>query len=235
MPVKEFHTAWWVRWLGRPFIRVVLGLVFHILARVKVTGKENVPLGKPYIVAINHVSLFDPPLAGVFWPEQVEAMGAVDVWSRPGQGILARMWGGIPVHRGDYDRSMFEKVLAVLRSGYPLLIAPEGGRSHAPGMQVAKPGIAYLVEQSGVPVMPVGIVGTTDDFLNNALRGKRPQVEMHIGKPIQLPRIESKGADRREARQANTDLIMRQIALLVPENYRGVYADGTSLPKPEAG
>jgi len=234
MPVKKYQPAWWVRWLGRPFIRVILGLLFHILAQVKVTGKENVPLGKPYIVAINHVSLFDPPIAGVFWPEQLEAMGAVDVWSRPGQGILARMWGGIQVHRGEYDRAMFELVLTVLRSGYPLLIAPEGGRSHAPGLRTAKPGIAYLAEQSGLPIIPVGIVGTTDDFLHNALRGKRPLVEMHIGKPIQLPLIENKGVERREARQRNADLVMGQIAGLIPENYRGVYADSAILPESKA-
>ena len=232
MQVKEYHPPLLVRWLGRPFIRFVLGLLFHLLGRVRITGKENVPLGKPYIVAINHVSLFDPPFAGVFWPEQLEAMGAVDVWSRPGQGILARMWGGIQVHRGEYDRAMFETVLAILRSGYPLLIAPEGGRSHAPGLRIAKPGIAYLAEQSGVPVIPVGIVGTTDDFLKKALRAKRPQVEMHIGRPIRLPLIESKGADRREARQRNADLVMRQIAELLPENYRGAYAEGADIPKP---
>jgi 1-acyl-sn-glycerol-3-phosphate acyltransferase len=212
-----------------------LGLLFHILARVKVTGKGNVPLGKPYIVAINHVSLFDPPIAGVFWPEQLEAMGAVDVWSRPGQGILARMWGGIQVHRGEYDRAMFELVLDVLRSGYPLLIAPEGGRSHTPGLRVAKPGIAYLAEQSGLPIIPVGIVGTTDDFLHNAIRGKRPLVEVHIGKPIQLPVVDNKGVERREIRQRNADIVMCQIAGLIPENYRGVYADRAILPEPNAG
>jgi 1-acyl-sn-glycerol-3-phosphate acyltransferase len=233
MPVKEYHPAWWVRWLGRPFLRLVLGLLFHILGRVKITGKENIPIGKPYIVAINHVSLFDPPFVGVFWPEQLEAMGAVDVWSRPGQGLLARLWGGIQVHRGEYDRAMFEKVLAVLRSGCPLLIAPEGGRSHAPGLRAAKPGIAYLAEQSGLPIIPVGIVGTTDDFMSKALRGRRPQLEMHIGRPIQLPLIENKGAGRRDARQRNSDLVMRKIAGLLPENYRGVYSDNAILP--EAG
>jgi 1-acyl-sn-glycerol-3-phosphate acyltransferase len=128
---------------------------------------------------------------------------------------------------------MFDTVLAVLRSGYPLLIAPEGGRSHAPGLRVAKPGIAYLVEQSGVPVIPVGIVGTTDDFLQTALHAKHPQVEMHIGRPIQLPLVEGKGTDRREARQHNADLVMRQIAELLPENYRGIYAEGMNIPKPK--
>jgi 1-acyl-sn-glycerol-3-phosphate acyltransferase len=162
MPVTEYRLAWWRRWLARPFICAIFRLIFHILSPIKITGRKNVPRGKPYIVAINHVSLFEAPFIGVFWPEQLEVMGAVDVWSRPGQNILAHMWGGIPVHRGDYDRALFDKVLAALAAGYPLLIAPEGGRSHTTGMRTAKPGIAYLAEQSGLPVIPVGIVGTAD-------------------------------------------------------------------------
>jgi 1-acyl-sn-glycerol-3-phosphate acyltransferase len=230
MPLTEYHLAWWRHWLARPFVRVALRTLFHILAPVRITGRENVPLGKPYIVAINHVSLFDPPFAGVFWPEQVEVMGAAEVWRRPGQNILARLWGGIQVHRGDYDRAMFETVLAVLRKGYPLLIAPEGGRSHAPGLQVAKPGIAYLAEQSGVPVVPVGIVGTTDDFWHKAARGKRPQLEMRIGRPFYLPPVDGKGEARRLSRQHNADLVMHAIAGLLPEDYRGVYSSNTILP-----
>ena len=201
---------------------------------MKITGKRNVPLGKPYIVAINHVSLYEAPFIGVFWPEQLEVMGAVDVWSRPGQNILARLWGGIPVHRGDYDRALFDKVLAALAAGYPLLIAPEGERSHKPGMRPAKPGIAYLAEQSGLPVIPVGIVGTTDDFWQKATKGKRPQLEMRIGKPVYLPPVEGKGELRRESRQRNADLVMRTIAGLLPEDYRGVYTDSAIPPDSEA-
>ena len=235
MPVEQYHLAWWRHWLARPLIRGALRLLFHILAPVKITGKKNVPLHTPYIVAINHVSLFEAPFVGVFWPEQLEALGASDVWDRPGQNILARMWGGIPVHRGDYDRAAMDSVLSVLHSGYPLLMAPEGGRSHKPGMQTAKPGIAFIVEQTGLPVMPVAIVGSTDDFFQKASRGKRPQLVMHIGKPIHLPPVEGKGAERRESRQHNADLVMRTIAGLLPENYRGVYADNAIFPDSETG
>ena len=234
MPLIEYRPAWWRRWLARPFVRVVLRTVFHILAPVKITGKSNVPFGKPYIVAINHVSIYDPPLAGVFWPEQLEAMGAVDVWSRPGQNILARLWGGIPVHRDEYDRAVFDKVLAALTAGYPLLIAPEGERSHVPGMQAAKPGIAYLAERSGLPVIPVAIVGTTDDFWQKATKGKRPLLEMRIGIPFHLPPVEGKGDGRRASRQRNADLVMRAIAGLLPENYRGVYTESAILPDADA-
>jgi 1-acyl-sn-glycerol-3-phosphate acyltransferase len=221
--------------LARPFLRVVLRTVFRTLAPVKVTGQENVPHGKPYIVAINHVSLFDPPFAGVFFPKAVEAMGAAEVWERPGQNILAWLWGGIPVHRGDYDRAMFDTVLAILRSGYSLMIAPEGGRSHKPGLREAKLGVAYLAEQSGLPVVPVAIVGTTDDFWKKAVRGGRPQLEMHIGKPIDLPPVEGKGGERRLSRQRNADLVMRILAGMLPEDYRGVYYASAIFPNLKTG
>jgi len=233
MPVTKYRLAWWRRWLARPFIRAAFGLLFHILSPIRITGRQNVMLGKPYIVAINHVSLFEAPFIGVFWPEQLEVMGAVDVWSKPGQNLLARLWGGIPVHRGEYDRAVFDKILAALAAGYPLLIAPEGGRSHKPGMRDAKPGIAYLVEQSGLPVIPVGIVGTTDDFWHKAMQGKRPQLEMHIGKPVHLPQVEGIGTARRASRQHNADLVMRTIAGLLPEDYRGVYTDSAIFPDSE--
>lgn len=230
MPVIEYRLAWWRRWLARPCIRGGLRLLFHILSPVRITGKENIPFHRPYLVVINHVSLFEAPFIGAFWPEQLEALGASDVWERPGQNILARLWGGIPVHRGDYDRAAMDSVLSAVRGGYPLLIAPEGGRSHAPGLRQAKPGVSYIAEQTGVPVIPVAIVGTTDDFWQKASRGKRPQLEMHIGKPILLPPAQGKGPEKHASRQANADLVMRVIAGLLPEEYRGYYAENAILP-----
>jgi 1-acyl-sn-glycerol-3-phosphate acyltransferase len=235
MPLVEYHLAWWRRWLSRPLVRAILRLLFHILSPVKITGRKNIPLHTPYIVVINHVSLFEAPFMGAFWPEQLEVIGASDIWDRPGQNILARLWGGIPVHRGDYDRAAIEGVLAALRCGSPLLIAPEGGRSHAPGLRQAKPGVAYIAERAGVPVIPVGIVGTTDDFWQKASKGNRPPLEMHIGKPFTLPPVEGKGNERHESRLSNADLVMRHIAGMLPEEYRGVYADSAIFPGTKTG
>ena len=168
-----------------------------MLGRVKITGKENIPYGKPYVVAMNHVSIFDPPLLAAFWPEPLEIIGAADVFEKPGQGQLLKGYGVIPVHRGDYDRTLFTKIIRILKSGYPLLIAPEGGRSHVPAMRRAKPGIAYIIEQTRVPVLPVGLVGTTEDFWQRARRGERPSLEMRIGKPIRpAATSQSKGTEQ---------------------------------------
>jgi 1-acyl-sn-glycerol-3-phosphate acyltransferase len=81
-----------------------------------------------------------------------------------------------------------------------------------------------------VPVVPVGIVGTTEDYWQRATRGQRPALEIRIGKPIILPEITTKGADKHEARQQNADLVMRYLAGLLPEEYRGVYAESAIFP-----
>jgi 1-acyl-sn-glycerol-3-phosphate acyltransferase len=214
----------------RPVAKFVFRGLFRALARVRILGKENIPYGKAYVVAMNHVSIFDPPFVAAFWPEQLEIIGAIDVFSRPGQGQLLKLYGVIPVRRGDYDRPLLTKIISILKSGIPLLIAPEGARSHEPAMRRAKPGVAYIVEQTGVPVLPVALTGTTEDFWQRAKRGQKPSLEMRIGKPITLPLITAKGTEKHAARQKNADLVMSYLAGLLPEEYRGVYAESAISP-----
>lgn len=216
--------------VSRPLLRAVFRGIFHILANVKMAGKENVPHSGPYLVAMNHVSIYDPPFAAAFWPQQLEIIGASDVFDKPAQGQLLKAYRVIPLHRGEYDRALFARVVAVIEAGHPLLIAPEGGRSHAVAMRRAKPGIAYIVERTRAPLLPAALVGTTEDFWLRARRGERPMLEMRIGKPITLPEISASGKEKHEARQANADLVMRHLAGLLPEEYRGVYAHSAIPP-----
>ena len=216
--------------LIRPILKVFFRGLYRVLAHVTISGRENIPFGKPHVVAMNHVSIFDPPLVAAFWPGQLEIIGAINVFEKPGQGVLMRAYGVIPVHRGDYDRSLLSRMIKILEAGYPLLIAPEGARSHVPAMNRAKPGVAYLIEKTHVPVVPVGLIGTTEDFWERAKHGERPPLEMRIGKPILLPEITAKGTRRHEARQHNADLVMNHIAGLLPLEYRGIYAESAIFP-----
>src|SRR5512139_481806 len=147
--------------ISRPLLKAVFRFLFRTLGRVTITGRENILRGKPCLIAMNHVSIYDPPLAGAFWPGPLEIIGAIDVFEKPFQGQLLRAYGVIPVHRGDYDRALLTRMVCILEAGYPLLIAPEGGRSHIPGLMRAKPGVAYLGEKTKVPIVPVALVGTT--------------------------------------------------------------------------
>ena len=214
----------------RPLLKTTVRAIFNILGRISVTGVENVPLGQPYIAAMNHVSVIDPPAVLCFWPETLESIGASDVFNKPLQGQMVKLYGTIPVHRGEYDRALIEKIFALLKAGRPMMIAPEGGRSHVKAMRRAMPGVGFILQRANVPIVPVGLIGTTGDFIQRGLRRERPQIEIRIGKAIQLPPTPDDPVGRRAARQPIADLVMAHIAGLLPDEYRGVYADSAILP-----
>jgi len=212
--------------LNRIFRVIILKtfrLIFGLFCRVETTGLDKVPVGESYLMVFNHVSLYEAPVLLSYWPEKPEVLGAVDVWNRPGQDLLAKAYGGIPIHRGEVDRSAMKKMLAALEAGLSIAVAPEGGRSHTPGMRRGKPGIVFLLEKYRIPIIPVGIVGTTEDLLSNLIRLKKPRIELNIGDPFFLPDGLGDDLPRSEAYQQRVDYVMRKIAELLPDEYRGYY------------
>lgn len=204
-------------------MRGVAGVLYRSLAKTSVSGLENVPFEGAYIIAFNHISIFEPPFLLTFWPVAPEAIGAVEVWNEPDKKFLARMYGGIPLDRDQVSREPLIKAIQALKSGFAVMMSPEGRLSRQPGLRRAKWGIAYIAEKARVPVVPVGVVGSTGDFLKQVIAFKRPELKMRIGKPFYLPALETVSSDRREAMQKNADLVMAHIAALLPVEYRGIY------------
>lgn len=227
MTVPE--NSWQLR-VRRSILRFIFRQIIRAAYRVRFYGKENIPAQGAYLIAHNHVSVVDPTAIIAFWPISVQAIGAVELWQRPGQNWLVQSYGTIPVNRGEMDRQFIENAVQVLQGGMPLLIAPEGTRSHTPGMSRANPGIAYLMDRASVPVLPVAVTGNTDENLKLAAKGKRPPLEIRVGNVFTLPPLAGQGAARREARQQNADLILAHIAALLPEEYQGFYARPTDAP-----
>lgn len=213
--------------VGRWVIRTFGSVLYRTFAKIKISGLENVPSKGGYIIAFNHISIFEPPFIMTHWPVAPEALGAVEVWREPEKKYLARMYGGIPIDRDQVSREPLMKAVQVLRSGYPLLMSPEGRLTWQPGLRRAKWGVAFLADKAQVPIVPVGITGSTGDFLKQVLSLKRPSLAMRIGNFFSLPALDSVSSNRREALQNNGDLVMKHIAALLPEDYRGVYAGET--------
>jgi len=211
--------------LFRRVAKPTFRMLFRLLSRVELEGFEHVPLEGGYLVAGNHVSLYDPAFVLAFWPTDLEAAGAVDVLDRPGQNLLMRYYGGMPVHRGEVDRTLLMGMIECLQAGLPVYIAPEGTRSHVPGMQPAHHGAAYVAAKARVPVVPLGMIGTEGIF-KTLRHGVRSRLRLTVGRPLDLPPVDTRAPNRRQALRFNTDIIMYAIAGLMPENYRGVY--GTS-------
>jgi 1-acyl-sn-glycerol-3-phosphate acyltransferase len=211
-----------IRWM-RVILRAGMRAIFRTFGRVEIQGLENVPKQGAYLLIFNHVSYYDPPLLMSFWPTAPEALGADYLWDTPGMGLLARLYGAIPLRRGDVDRDALEKAMSALRSGLPLLISPEGTRAHFPGMQSAKAGVVYILERTGVPIIPVGVTGTDDTLISRAFHGSRPRILIHIGRQFDLPEIVDGSKSPREIRQMKADALMQRLAELLPDEYQGVY------------
>jgi 1-acyl-sn-glycerol-3-phosphate acyltransferase len=207
------------------FGRVLVGTSFRLFTRLQVRGKENVPPKGALLVVANHLNFNDPPLLGATLGRQVVFMAKEELFrSRPLAWFLGRL-GSFPVYRGRLDRKAIRQSALVLAEGRVLVMFPEATRSKDARLQPAFPGSALFASRHGVPVLPVGIIGT------EKLRGlgfvfRRPRITVNIGQPFYLP--SSGGKLSKEERAAHTELIMRRIAELLPPQYRGVYGEGQS-------
>ena len=212
LPVRLFRAA------SRPLFRGI----FRVGCRITMRGLNNVPPPGGYIIAMNHLATYDPPLLVAFWPYPPETLGAADMMERPFVGHITRWYGTVPVHRGEFDKVAVEKALAVLKANRPFVIAPEGGRTHKPGMRQAKPGIAYLALKANVPIVPVGITGT-ETMMSDWKARRRATLSLTVGEPFRLPENSVPREARHEKLAEYTTLIMRRIAAVLPLEYRGVY------------
>jgi 1-acyl-sn-glycerol-3-phosphate acyltransferase len=119
-------------------------------------------------------------------------------------------------------------MIALMEEGKCLIIAPEGTRSRTGSLNEGKPGVAYLAARSGFPVIPVAITGTADEvMLANVKHFRKSNIILTGGKQFSIPPLPKTNRDT--ALQKSTDDIMCQIAALLPEKYRGVYAEHPRL------
>jgi 1-acyl-sn-glycerol-3-phosphate acyltransferase len=109
-----------------------------------------------------------------------------------------------------------------------LVIAPEGTRSRVGALIEAKPGVSYLATKLDRPIVPVALTGTEDKVLfGNLKRLKRTHITVTAGPAFNLPPLPRQNRD--EALKQYTDEIMCHIAAILPEKYRGFYAEHPRL------
>lgn len=203
-----------------PVLRKLVRCLFPLLVRIRVTGKENFPPSGPYILATNHLSVFDLPLLLMVCPHTVRAFAASKHRRNLFYFLVLSAAGSIWVRRGEIDREALHGAFEVLKKGEVLGIAPEGTRARQVyALQPGKTGAAYIATRANVPIVPVGLTGT-EKIKENLPRLRRTDVTVTIGEPFRLP---ESGRVRGPKLDEYTDIIMRRIAALLPPEYRGVY------------
>jgi 1-acyl-sn-glycerol-3-phosphate acyltransferase len=208
-------------------LRWIFNLLFRLLTRTSVSGKENLPKEGGYIVASNHLSEIEVPLVYLILNRKdATALIADKHQKNPFFRWLVNTVGGIWINREEADIDALRAARDHLRKGGVLGIAPEGTRSPTGSLIQAKTGTAYLAEVSSIPIVPVGVTGTWK-ALPKVFTFKRPRITVRFGEPFSLPKVDRRNRDA--DLQRNTDEIMCQIAVLLPPEYRGVYSQHPRL------
>ena len=209
-------------------LRSIVRFVMRIIADIEVHGIEKIPAGN-VIVAANHLGRLDTAvLLCVLDREDIIMPIAEKYKSHPIFGAIGHAANGIWLNRFEADYSALRQILARMEQGGLLVIAPEGTRSKTEAMQEGKMGVAFLAGKSGYPVLPVAVTGTEDrGIVENLKRLRRSKITVRGG---DLFSIEiQKGRGREQAMREATDEIMCRIGALLPETYRGVYANHPRL------
>ena len=149
--------------LSRVFYTLIRGLVVAVCVgytRARVVGKHNIPKNGPFLLAPIHRSNIDTPLAAAVTSRRMRFMGKDSIWKFKPIGWIISSLGAFPVTRGSADREALKRCIAVLESGEPLVLFPEGTRQSGPVVQPLFDGAAYVAVKAGVPIIPVGIGGS---------------------------------------------------------------------------
>ncbi|MEW6188878.1 MAG: lysophospholipid acyltransferase family protein [Actinomycetota bacterium] len=194
---------------------VVFIILFKLLYRFSVSGKENLLKTKPFIIAANHMSYVDPIVLGLAaYPRRIYFMAKEELFKIPILNWLIRELNAFPVRRGKSDKKAFQMALELLLRGKVVGLFPEGTR-HRGKLGPAHSGVAILALKTGVPVIPIAIIGTDKILPEGKYIPRFPRIRAVIGKPIFANKGELKV---KESILDMTDRIMSHIAGLMEGN-----------------
>ena len=190
------------------------------LAPWRLEGGEYIPRSGGYILVANHINWKDPPWIEFALRRAIRYMGKRELFETPVIGFLLRAIGAFPVRRGEADRGALQMALAVVAAGQPLGFFVEGHRSESGQLIRGRPGVGYIAQRWGAPIVPLAVIGT-----RGARFGAfwRRDILFRVGAAFRVADLEVKSDDQ----QAVADAIMRRIAVLMPPEQRGVYREPT--------
>jgi 1-acyl-sn-glycerol-3-phosphate acyltransferase len=204
-------------------VRILTTLWGYIAFRARCIGADHVlPAGK-VIVAPNHFSFMDHFLVGMFIRRRVRFMAKSQLFTPPMQWIYTH--GGVfPVRRGARDEEGFITAEAILERGGCVVMYPEAGRSRTGKLSDrARPGIGRLVLESGAPVVPTAIFGSSK--IRNWKRLQFPKAVVQYGEPMTFPQEASPSRERaQEVADQIFDAIKELYAGLEQHGRRGIAA-----------
>lgn len=176
-----------------------------LVRRWKVEGADNLPRQGGVVIVANHTSFWDPVVVGCAFKRRVFFMAKEELFRIPLFGTLITLLGAFPVQRDRIDRRALRLAMQKLSAGHPVVIFPEGRRSHTGELLKPQLGAALLAIKGGVPILPVALHGT---------RGIIGKVRVRVGEPMSFPELYGTKPSRATLEAVSGHLMEKIAALL---------------------
>jgi 1-acyl-sn-glycerol-3-phosphate acyltransferase len=179
-------------WLGYNLSRLLAKLFFGF----RIIHRERVIQNGPVILAVNHQSFLDPPLAGNAADRAIFFLAKKSLMDSPVLGWLLPKLNVIPVNLEGGDRSALKALIRVLSAGECALVFPEGTRTPDGSLQPAEPGLGLVIAKTRAPVVPMRIFGAYDIWPIHRKFRFSGQITIVVGEPIRFSEADLSGGGK---------------------------------------
>lgn len=163
----------------------------------------------PVILAMNHQSFLDPPLAGIACPREIHFLARSNLLDWPVAGKLMPRVNVIPVEREGGDMAAMKRVIRIVKAGHAIIMFPEGTRTHDGKLQPAKSGIGFIIAKTRAPVVPMRIFGAFEALPRTGREFHATPITIAIGNPLRFTDADME--DKNDLYQRLSDRVMDAI------------------------
>jgi 1-acyl-sn-glycerol-3-phosphate acyltransferase len=156
--------------------------------RVEVIGRENVLMNRPQIFMANHQSDFDILIVLAHIPGQFRWIAKKELFKIPVFGKAMRNAGYIEIDRQNHEKALksLDEAAQKIREGKSVVTFPEGTRSRDGKLKPFKQGMFHLAIRSGVPIVPISIIGANEIMPKRTLKVRPGRITMVIDRPVDV-------------------------------------------------
>lgn len=187
--------------------------IAHLFFHFRVLHRKRRVLRGPLIIAMNHQSYLDPPLAGVASGREVYFLARKTLLDVPVLGWLLPRLNVVPVDQEGTDRSALKAMIRILKAGQSTVVFPEGARTLDGDLQPALPGLGFIIAKTLVPVLPMRIIGAHEALPRGGGGLRFRPITIVVGEPLHFTEADLQPRSK-ELYQRLSDRVMNAISSL---------------------
>ncbi|HEX4086346.1 MAG TPA: lysophospholipid acyltransferase family protein [Chthoniobacteraceae bacterium] len=188
-------------------------LLARLLFRFEVIGRDKIPRAGGCILAMNHESYLDPPLAGICCRRAIHFLARKTLLEWPLLGPIFPKVNVVPVDQERADMSALKTVIKLVRIGECTIVFPEGARTADGNLQPVQPGLGLVIAKTLAPVVPMRIFGAHNAFPAGGKHFRLCKIRIVVGDPMTFTEQDLEGKGR-DLYQHLSERVMERIAAI---------------------